>query len=148
VSTRTLKLTGVVAAGALIAACGGQIGENNNAPAQSGAASGNKNLELVVGVKNEPFYTSMQCGAEAAAKEAGYTLNTQAPDKFDPTMQGPIVAALAAKKPAALLIAPTDDKTMATQMKAVKNQGVKMIEVDTALQDTRAARSRPRPWPS
>lgn len=139
-STRTLKLTGVVAAGALIAACGGQIGQNN-APAQSGAASGNKNLELVVGVKNEPFYISMQCGAEAAAKAAGYTLNTQAPDKFDPTLQGPIVTALGAKKPAALLIAPTDDKTMAPQMKNIKDMGVKMIEVDTALQDTSVAAS-------
>ncbi|MET0136101.1 MAG: ABC transporter substrate-binding protein [Kibdelosporangium sp.] len=135
-------LTGVmVAAGALLAGCGGTIGENNAAPSGGGAAPANKNLELVVGVKNEPFYISMQCGAEAAAKEAGYTLNTQAPDKFDPTLQGPIVTALGAKKPAALLIAPTDDKTMAPQMKQIKDMGVKMIEVDTALQDTSVAES-------
>ncbi len=145
-STRTLILTGaVLAAGALLTACGGKIGENNAPASQSsgggGAASGNKNLELVVGVKNEPFYISMQCGAEAAAKSAGYTLNTQAPDKFDPTLQGPIVTALGAKKPAALLIAPTDDKTMAPQMKTIKDMGVKIIEVDTALQDTSVAAS-------
>jgi ribose transport system substrate-binding protein len=127
----------------LLAACGGKIGENNTPASQSagGAASGNKSLELVVGVKNEPFYTSMQCGAEAAAKAAGYTINTQAPDQFDPTMQGPIVTALGAKKPAALLIAPTDDKTMAPQMKQIKDMGVKIIEVDTALQDTTVAAS-------
>jgi ribose transport system substrate-binding protein len=138
-------LTGaVLAAGALLAACGGKIGENNAAPSAqsgSGAAAVNKNLELVVGVKNEPFYISMQCGAEAAAKAAGYTINTQAPDQFDPTMQGPIVTALAAKKPGALLIAPTDDKTMAPQMKTIKDMGVKIIEVDTALQDTSVAAS-------
>jgi ribose transport system substrate-binding protein len=141
VSTKTLVL--VAATGMVLAGCGGQIGENNTAPAQTGggAAPANKNLELVVGVKNEPFYISMQCGAEAAAKEAGYTLNTQAPDKFDPTMQGPIVTALGAKKPAALLIAPTDDKTMAPQMKQIKDMGVKIIEVDTALQDTSVAAS-------
>ncbi len=140
-STKTLIL--VLATGALLAGCGGQIGENNNAPATTGGGSApaSKNLELVVGVKNEPFYISMQCGAEAAAKQAGYTLNTQAPDQFDPTMQGPIVTALGAKKPAALLIAPTDDKTMAPQMKQIKDMGVKIIEVDTALQDTSIAAS-------
>ncbi|RSM82836.1 sugar ABC transporter substrate-binding protein [Kibdelosporangium aridum] len=140
-STKTLVL--VLATGALVAACGGQIGQNNSSGGgqSSGAAPANKNLELVVGVKNEPFYISMQCGAEAAAKEAGYTITTQAPDKFDPTLQAPIVTALGAKKPAALLIAPTDDKTMAPQMKQIKDMGVKVIEVDTALQDTSVAAS-------
>jgi ribose transport system substrate-binding protein len=130
----------VVAAGALLTACGGKVGENNNSSSSNGAApSGNKDLELVVGVKNEPFYISLQCGAEAAAKAAGYTLNTQAPDQFDATMQAPIVTALGAKKPAALLIAPTDDKTMAPQMKQIKDMGAKVVEVDTALQDTSVA---------
>ncbi|ONI85258.1 sugar ABC transporter substrate-binding protein [Actinosynnema sp. ALI-1.44] len=140
-STRTLVV--VLAAGALVAGCGGQIGQNNNSGSQSGgaAAPSNKNLELVVGVKNEPFYISMQCGAEAAAKAAGYTLNTQAPDKFDPTLQAPIVTALGAKKPAALLIAPTDDQTMSRQMKQIKDTGAKVIEVDTALKDTSIAES-------
>ncbi|MET0234340.1 MAG: ABC transporter substrate-binding protein [Kibdelosporangium sp.] len=139
VSTKTLLL--VLATGALLAGCGGQIGGSNTPASSGGSAPANKNLELVVGVKNEPFYISMQCGAEAAAKEAGYTLTTQAPDKFDPTLQGPIVTALGAKKPAALLIAPTDDKTMAPQMKQIKDMGVKIIEVDTALQDTTVAAS-------
>src|SRR3954469_7053231 len=130
----------VVAAGALLTACGGKVGENNNSSSSNGAApSGNKDLELVVGVKNEPFYISLQCGAEGAAKAAGYTLNTQAPDQFDATMQAPIVTALGAKKPAALLIAPTDDKTMAPQMKQIKDMGAKVVEVDTALQDTGVA---------
>jgi ribose transport system substrate-binding protein len=131
----------VLAAGALLAACGGKIGENNTPATTPAGGASNKHLELVVGVKNEPFYISMQCGAEAAAKAAGYTLTTQAPDKFDPTLQGPIVTALGAKKPAALLIAPTDDKTMAPQMQQIKDMGVKIIEVDTALQDTSVAAS-------
>lgn len=131
-----------VAIGALLTACGGKIGENNTpAAGSSGAAQGNKDLELVLGVKNEPFYISLQCGAEAAAKAAGYTLNSQAPDSFDATLQAPIVTALGAKKPAALLIAPTDDKTMAPQMKQIKDMGAKIIEVDTALQDTSVAAS-------
>jgi ribose transport system substrate-binding protein len=142
VSTKTLALAGaILVSGALLAACGGQIGSNNSQPSQSGGAPVNKNLALVVGVANEPFYISMQCGAEAAAKEAGYTVQTQAPEKFDPTLQGPIVTGLGAKKPGALMIAPTDDKTMAPQIKQIKDMGVKIVEVDTALQDTSIAES-------
>ncbi|ALG13244.1 ABC transporter substrate-binding protein [Kibdelosporangium phytohabitans] len=136
-STKTLLV--VLAAGALLAGCGGQVGQNDNSG--NGATPANKNLELVLGVKNEPFYISLQCGAQAAAKAAGYTINTQAPDQFDPTLQGPIVTALGAKKPAGLLIAPTDDKTMAPQMKQIKDSGTKVVEVDTALQDTSIAAS-------
>jgi ribose transport system substrate-binding protein len=143
-ATRTLGILGtVLATGAVLAACGSKIGENSTPPAgqSAGGGTGGKNLELVVGVSNEPFYISMQCGAETEAKAAGYTLNTQAPQKFDPTLQGPIVTALGAKKPAALLVAPTDDKTMAPQIKQIKDQGSKIIEVDTALQDTSIAAS-------
>src|ERR1700716_2568290 len=96
-----------VTAATMLAACGS--GEVGNPPAggnQSGTTSGgNKKLALVPGVQNEPFYISMQCGAEEQAKSLGYTLQTQAPAKFDATLQDPIVTALAATKPAALLIA-------------------------------------------
>lgn len=127
---RTLVLISVpVIAGALLAACGDDAG---------GAS---KELALVPGVQNEPFYISMQCGAEEEAKAAGYTLQTNAPAKFEATLQEPIVTGLGAKKPAALLIAPTDDVAMAGPIQQVKDQGVKIIEVDTALKDTGVALS-------
>src|SRR5690348_8599529 len=95
----------------LLAGCGGQVANNTPAnqppPASGQPANTNKKLALVPGVANEPFYISMQCGAEEAAKAAGYTLQTNAPAKFDATLQEPIVTGLAATKPAALLIAPT-----------------------------------------
>jgi ribose transport system substrate-binding protein len=139
----TRPILAVAAAGAavaLLAGCGqGQVGQT---PGGSAApAPGNKNLVLVPGVQNEPFYISMQCGAQTEAAKLGYKLDTQAPQKFDASMQTPIVNALGANKPAALLIAPTDDVAMATPMVTLKNMGVKVIEVDTALQDTSVAQS-------
>jgi ribose transport system substrate-binding protein len=139
----TRPILAVAAAGAavaLLAGCGqGQVGQTPGGSAA--AAPGNKNLVLVPGVQNEPFYISMQCGAQTEAAKLGYKLDTQAPQKFDASMQTPIVNALGANKPAALLIAPTDDVAMATPMVTLKNMGVKVIEVDTALQDTSVAQS-------
>jgi ribose transport system substrate-binding protein len=77
----------------------------------------------------------MQCGAEAEAKALGYTVDTNAPQKFDATLQEPIVTGLGADKPAALLIAPTDDVAMTEPIRQVKDLGVTIVEVDTALQD-------------
>src|SRR2546421_12268820 len=131
-----------ITAALMLAACGsGEVG-SSNPPAgnQSGAqGGGNKKLALVPGVQNEPFYISMQCGAEEQAKSLGYTLQTQAPASFDATLKEPTVTALAASKPAVLLIAPTDDVAMAQPMKQVKDLGTVVVEVDTALKDTSLA---------
>jgi ribose transport system substrate-binding protein len=143
-TSRVLIAVGAaVTAAAVLAGCGS--GEVANPPASgqqsAGAGGGNKNIALVPGVQNEPFYISMQCGAEEEAKASGYTVQTQAPASFDATLQEPIVTALAANKPAALLIAPTDDVAMTQPMKQVKDLGVVVIEVDTALKDTSLAAS-------
>lgn len=135
---RSVTTAGVaLLAAALLAACGsGQVG-------QSGGNSGgnNKKLTLIPGVKAEPFYISMQCGAQEEAKAKGYQLDTQAPDKFEASLQNPILNGVIASKPAGILIAPTDDKAMAGPMQAAKDAGIKVVEVDTALQDKSVALS-------
>ncbi|MFD5829089.1 ABC transporter substrate-binding protein [Lentzea sp. NPDC060358] len=135
-----MKIRSAVAVSAafLLAACGGggQIGDSN-----SGNTAANKKLVLIPGITAEPFYISMQCGFTEAAKAAGYEVDTQAPAKFDAAQQTPIVTGILASKPAAVLIAPTDDKAMAGPMKQLKDAGIKVVEVDTKLQDTSIALS-------
>ena len=131
---RTVWFVGAVAVALVLGGCGsGQVGEDGADAGEPDA--GNKRLALVPGVQNEPFYISMQCGAEAEAKAQGYTVDTHAPQKFDATLQEPIVTGLGADKPAALLIAPTDDVAMTEPIRQVKDLGVTIVEVDTALQD-------------
>ncbi|SDG38912.1 ribose transport system substrate-binding protein [Lentzea fradiae] len=127
-----------VTAAFLLTACGGggQIGDSNQ-----GDQATNKKLVLIPGITAEPFYISMQCGFEEAAKAAGYEVDTQAPAKFDAGQQTPIVTGVLASRPAAVLIAPTDDKAMAGPMKQLKDAGIKVVEVDTKLQDTSIALS-------
>ena len=102
----------------------------------------NKNITLMVGVKGDPFYVSMQCGAAAAAKKLGYKLQVQGPDKFDATLQNPLLDAVAAAKPAALLVAPNDVKASASPLKRIQAAGTKVVLVDTIVTDKSIGVSR------
>jgi ribose transport system substrate-binding protein len=136
-SKTVLGAGSTLAVAVLLAACGsGQVGQTGGSGSQP---ANSKKLELVPGVQAEPFYISMQCGAQAEAKKLGYALDTQAPQKFDAAMQTTIVNALASNPPAALLIAPTDDQAMLAPIQQVKNRGAKIVEVDTSLKDTSVA---------
>jgi len=139
--TKALVAAGALAsAAALLTACGsGTVGQTGSSSQTNSANS--KKLAYVAGVQAEPFYISLQCGAEAEAKKLGYELTTQAPQKFDAPLQTQIVNALGANPPAALLIAPTDDTAMLAPIQQVKSRGTKIIEVDTALKDTSVAES-------
>ncbi|WP_158887373.1 ABC transporter substrate-binding protein [Amycolatopsis anabasis] len=132
-----LSAASALAVAALVAACGsGQVGQSGD-PGQP--AQNNKKLTLIQGVQAEPFYISMQCGAQAEAQKLGYSLDTQAPQKFDAAMQTEKVNALGSNLPAALLIAPTDAQAMLAPIQQVKNRGAKIVEVDTALDDKSVA---------
>lgn len=135
------RLAALVAAVLLTAACGGgTIGGDGGQPGgqQPGA---NKKLVLIPGVKAEPFYISMECGAREEAGRLGYELSVQAPDKFEASLQTPIVTGVLASRPAGVLIAPTDDKAMANPMQQLVGAGIKVVEVDTKLQDRSVALS-------
>jgi ribose transport system substrate-binding protein len=57
----------------------------------------------------------------------------QAPTDFDPSEQTPIVDAVAATNPAAVLIAPTDATAMFEPIHQLAQGGVKVVFVDTTL---------------
>ena len=144
---KTSKLLIVAAASAMavgLAACGGSSGGTTAAPAKSGgaAASGPKKITLMVGVKGDPFYVSMQCGAKQAADAAGATLTVQGPDKFDATLQNPMLDAVAASKPDALLVAPNDVKASVPPLKRLQDAGTKIVLVDTVVTDPSIGVSR------
>jgi ribose transport system substrate-binding protein len=134
---RGLAATGAVFALAL-SACGGSAASS---PAASAAATG-KNITLMVGVKGDPFYVSMECGAREAAAAAGATLNVQGPDKFDATLQNPMLDAVAASKPDALLVAPNDRTASAGPLKNIQDAGTKVVLVDTIVDDPAIGVSR------
>lgn len=101
-----------------------------------------KTITLMVGVKGDPFYVSMECGAREAATAAGVTLDVQGPDKFDATMQNPMLDAVAASKPDALLVAPNDRVASAGPLLNIQSLGTKIVLVDTIVDDATIGVSR------
>ncbi|MCW2691232.1 MAG: Ribose transport system substrate-binding protein, partial [Mycobacterium sp.] len=118
------------------AACGSGSGS-----AGTGSSKGQYKLAFVQGVAGDAFYITMQCGIEQEAKAEGATVTTQGPQKFDPTLQTPILQSVIAKKPDAILIAPTEVSAMQQPIAQAKAQGIKVVLVDTTLTDPSVAGS-------
>jgi ribose transport system substrate-binding protein len=137
-----MRKAGAVLAATVLLAAG--CGKSNNSSSSSGSGGGvsGKKFVLMVGVKGDPFYISMQCGAAEKAKELGVTLQVQGPDKFDATLQNPLLDAVAATRPAALLVAPNDVKASATPLKRIQQSGSKVVLVDTVVDDPSIGVSR------
>jgi len=98
-------------------------------------ASAESKLAFIPGVGGDAYYGSVQCGIEAAAKARGATVDTQAPKSFDPAAQIPILEAMIAKKPDAIIIAPTDSTALFAPLKRAADAGIKIVLVDTTLAD-------------
>lgn len=133
-TTMKIAAAGLGAALALTACSTGAPTAGSGGDA-SGGSSDNKKIAFVQGVAGDEFYITMQCGIEAKAKELGYTVETQGPQKFDPTLQKPIVDSVTAAKPAALLVAPTDVAAMEAPLKQAAAAGIKVVLVDTTVND-------------
>jgi ribose transport system substrate-binding protein len=114
----------------VVAACG------SDSSSGGGSSGGKKTykMTLIAGVKGDQFYITMNCGAQAKAKELGVKLDFQGPQEFDAAQQTPIVNAVAAKKPDAVLIAPTDTKALYVPIKQMADNGTKIVMVDTTLE--------------
>ena len=154
---RKRLLVGLVALALTLAACGG----DDEGGATGGAEQQQYSLTLIQGVKGDQFYVTMECGAREAAQAAGATLDVAAPDEFDASLQTPVVNAVVAKKPDAILVAPTDTQAMIPPLTQAKAAGIKLVFVDTttengaelaeseiASDNEEGGREAARPWPS
>ncbi|MFZ0159195.1 MAG: ABC transporter substrate-binding protein [Kineosporiaceae bacterium] len=149
---KTNRLIGasVLAIGALaLTSCGSSSDTTATASSAAAGASsaaagggGAKKITLMVGVKGDPFYVSMECGAKEAATAAGASLDVQGPDKFDATLQNPMLDAVSSAKPDALLVAPNDVKASAGPLKRIQDAGTKVVLVDTVVDDPTIGVSR------
>jgi len=126
-------LLGLLAVALAATACGG--GDDQGGGGGGGGAQKQYKLTLIQGVKGDQFYVTMQCGAQQAAQAAGATLEVAAPDEFDASLQTPVVNAVVAKKPDAILVAPTDTKAMIPPLTQAKAAGIKLVFVDTTTEN-------------
>ena len=133
------EFLGVAAAGAGVAflgACGGGGG------GQGGGDGESYRLTLIVGVTGDEFYTTMECGAQAAAQELGAELTVQGPEEFSAAEQTPILNAAIQADPDAILIAPTDRTAMVAPIQSAVNQDIAVVLVDTTIEKEEIALAR------
>jgi ribose transport system substrate-binding protein len=99
------------------------------------AAAQNKKytIALVPGLTTDAFYITMHRGAQAAADALGVTLVFQGAANWNVTEQVPVLQAVIARKPDALLIAPTDKVQLVAPLKAADDAGIPVITVDTFI---------------
>jgi len=92
-------------------------------------------IALIPGLTTDAFYITMRKGAQHAADALGVELIFQGGPEFNPTVQVPVLNAVIARKPDAILIAPTDKQQLIAPLKQAVDAGIKVITVDTFIQD-------------
>ena len=90
-------------------------------------------IALVPGLTTDAFYITMQKGAQAAADALGVELVFQGAPDFNPVTQVPVLDAVIARAPSAILIAPTDKVQLIEPLKKAHEAGIPVITVDTFI---------------
>ena len=120
----------VLAGGSFLAACGGSTSTSTSG---SSSTSPTYTFVLIQGVKGDPFYVTMQKGAQAMADKLGVKLLVDGPAQFSATLQAPIVDAYIARKVDVMLIAACDKQAMIAPLQRANEAGIKVISVDTFI---------------
>jgi ribose transport system substrate-binding protein len=90
-------------------------------------------IALIPGLTADGFYVTMHKGAEAAAKATGAELIYQGAAEWNVSLQVPILEAIIAKKPNAILIAPNDKVQMIEPLRKAHDAGITVVCVDTFI---------------
>jgi len=122
-----------------VAACGSS--SSGGSSGSGGGSAAGKNIDLIVGTKSDDFYVTMECGAKAEAKKLGVNLTVNGPADFSPSEQAPLLNAVVASKPDALVVAPTDTKALNPELHRISAAGSKLVFVDTSTTDPSIAAS-------
>ncbi|MEM0908265.1 MAG: ABC transporter substrate-binding protein [Pseudomonadota bacterium] len=92
-------------------------------------------ITLIPGLTTDAFYITMNRGAQAAAEALGITVNFQGAEEFDPVLQTPVLDAVIARGPDAILIAPTDTTQLIEPLRRANEAGIPVVTVDTFIDD-------------
>jgi ABC-type sugar transport system substrate-binding protein len=142
---RRTAYAAVAGLSAVLLAAAGCGGKSNSGSTSTGGGSGDlssKTVELIVGVKGDPFYITMICAAQAEAKKQGVKFQSDGSAQWDVSQQRPIINSVAATKPAGLLISPVDTEALTPDLKQMQSAGTKVVLVDTTVSDSSVGVSR------
>lgn len=137
------KRTLLVAAGAALALATTAACTSSGSGGDSAAAgAGSKKVTLITGMKSDPFYITMACAAQAAAKAKGLDLTVEGSAQWDVSVQRPLIDSVAASRPDGLMISPVDTDALTPSLKQIQASGTKIALVDTSVTDPSIGISR------
>jgi ribose transport system substrate-binding protein len=122
-----------------LAACGSD--DKSSGSGSSGGTDGGgggQKITLLTGDNHDPFFITMNAGAQAKAKELGVTVDWQGPAQYEPAEQIKILNSVTAKNPDFLLIAPTDVKALSQPLSQFKTPVI-TVDTDVAATEVRLA---------
>jgi ribose transport system substrate-binding protein len=111
-------------------ACG-----DDDSDSSAGGKSSDYELVFIPGVTGDDFFHTIWLGAQEEAKALGASIEQQAPPKYEPASQIPIVNAAIAKRPDAIIIAATDAKALQAPLEQAASRGIEVVTFDTTVDD-------------
>lgn len=132
--TRRMRVSIIVAVQVLALVACSSTGQTSSGTASSGGAQGKK--VVYIWPSKEPVYTAVGCGAQDAAKAAGVDFSfSEPPRTFSPSDQIPIVNAVIAQRPDAIMVSASDPKALVVPLKQAAAQGIKVVTVSNNIDD-------------
>ena len=132
----------IAGAGVLLVVAACSSNNSNSAPTQSGSASSasasGANVAYIPGVQGDAFFATSVCGAQAAAKAENIKLNVQVPANFSAQSEQPILTAVLASKPKAMIVFPDDPVGITAMLKQAQSQGIIVHTLSADITDTTA----------
>jgi ribose transport system substrate-binding protein len=112
----------------LLMACGTGASE----PDESSKAY---NIALITNDSFDPFYLTINRGAQDAAEELGVTVTWQAPGSPDVPSQTSVINSVLASNPDGIITSVVDAQAMVAPLQAIQEAGIPVIVVDTDVVD-------------
>lgn len=90
-------------------------------------------IAFISGQAGQSYYDAMQCGVKTEAAKLGVSVTVQGPTAFGPSLEIPIVNAVSAKHPSAIIAVADDAHALYTPLKEARAAGAKIIVVNSLL---------------
>lgn len=118
---------------ALAAIAAGGLAASSASASTHARAAGKYSVVYIPGLTGNPFYSTVACGAQVEAKKLGVSFSVQGAPTFAVNAQTPVVNAVAARHPTAIMISNDDPKAMIPPLLKAQNEGIKIINIDGDL---------------
>ncbi|NMC13545.1 MAG: substrate-binding domain-containing protein [Anaerolineae bacterium] len=92
-------------------------------------------ITAVVAEVGIPYFTTMHCGAMAAAAKYNVELNWAGPAEWDFNKQQPFIDGALALEPDAMIIVPTDPDALVAYVKEWMEKGIPVVTADVTLSE-------------